>query len=57
MTVTSKRRRLMKNGDWVGNNVVELISSDEENTLKKKEILDTKKINVEKTGCYCKLFH
>ena len=51
-TVTSKRRRLMKNGNFVGNNVVEIISSDEENTLKNREILDSKKEDLEKKVCY-----
>ena len=51
LIVTSKRRRLMKNGDFVGKNVVEIISSDEENTQKNIEIIHKKKEDLEKKVC------
>ena len=36
----TKRRRLMKNGSFVHNNVVNLASSDEENTIANKQFSD-----------------
>ncbi|PWA50289.1 udp-n-acetylglucosamine--peptide n-acetylglucosaminyltransferase sec [Artemisia annua] len=45
----SKRRRLMKNGSVVHNNVVNLSSSDEENIQANKEVADAKSPKYENT--------